>query len=76
MQEGFPTAGDWRTRRIISHCRDALFEASLHLSHESKLLGFGLMTFDKSVADQPVFLMPAAIPLMVNNAPRNNSPLL
>ena len=25
---------------------------------------------------QPVFLMPAAIPLMVNNAPRSNSPLL
>lgn len=25
---------------------------------------------------QPVFLIPAAIPLMVNNAPLSNSPLL
>jgi len=25
---------------------------------------------------QPVFLIPAAIPLIVNNAPRSNSPLL
>lgn len=64
---------------------DTFFPTSLPQTKHRRILnltGFlinplGVTTMQADlIRNQPVFLMPAAIPLIVKSAPRSNSPLL